>query len=471
MNFLCVLCDSVVKIFPMKQHALWIGPLASFVLGAWLFFNDSTWEVYWTAGITLLTAIWWVLEPIPIPATSLIPLAVFPLVGVLEPKEVGAAYGDKLILLLLGGLMLSSAMERSGAHRRIALSMVSLFGGNSPRRLVLGFMAASAVLSMWISNMATALMLLPVVLAVLEGVDNRRLRIALLLGTAYAASVGGVGTPIGTPPNLIFFNEYQKIAEEPLAFTTWMSWGVLIVLLMIPIMAVWLTRGLPKESNIQLPDVGEWRSEEVRTLTVFAITALLWVTRREPGGGWSEWLNLNNANDASVALLAVVAMFLIPNGRGEKLLDWKTACGIPWGILILFSSGIVISTAFKNSGLSVMIGNSLADIAALPPLVMIGLVCLAVTFLTEITSNTATISLLMPILAATSVAAKIDGKLIMVPAAISASFAFMLPVATGPNAIFFGSDQLTIRDMSREGFALNLIGAVVVTLVCYFQFA
>ena len=348
MNFLCVLCDSVVKIFPMKQHALWIGPLASFVLGAWLFFNGSTWEVYWTAGITLLTAIWWVLEPIPIPATSLIPLAVFPLVGVLEPKEVGAAYGDKLILLLLGGLMLSSAMERSGAHRRIALSMVSLFGGNSPRRLVLGFMAASAVLSMWISNMATALMLLPVVLAVLEGVDNRRLRIALLLGTAYAASVGGVGTPIGTPPNLIFFNEYQKIAEEPLAFTTWMSWGVLIVLLMIPIMAVWLTRGLPKESNIQLPDVGEWRSEEVRTLTVFAITALLWVTRREPGGGWSEWLNLNNANDASVALLAVVAMFLIPNGRGEKLLDWKTACGIPWGILILFSSGIVISTAFKN---------------------------------------------------------------------------------------------------------------------------
>lgn len=455
----------------MKQHTLWIGPLVATTLFYGLTVSGSTSEVAWTAAITSLCAVWWVFEPIPIPATSLIPLAVFPLVGVLTPAKVGEAYGDKLILLLLGGLMLSSGMERSGAHRRIALSMVSLFGGNSPRRLVLGFMAASACLSMWISNMATALMLLPVVLAVLEGVEDRRLRVALLLGTAYAASVGGVGTPVGTPPNLIFFNEYHKISETDIGFTTWMSWGVPIVLLMLPVMALWLTRGLASQTKIELPDVGKWRSEEIRTLGVFAITATLWITRGEPFGGWKSWLDLPNANDASVALIAVVTMFLIPNGRGEKLLDWKTACGIPWGILILFSSGIVISKAFQSSGLSQMIGTSLADIAQLPDLLIISLVCLTVTFLTELTSNTATINLLMPILAAASVAAGIDGRLIMVPAAISASFAFMLPVATGPNAIFFGSDQLTIREMSREGFALNLIGVVVVTLVCYLRFA
>ncbi|MGI9428264.1 MAG: SLC13 family permease, partial [Bythopirellula sp.] len=427
----------------MKQHTLWIGPLAAIALFIGLSTSGSTPAVAWTASITSLCAVWWVFEPIPIPATSLIPLALFPLVGVLKPAEVGQAYGDKLILLLLGGLMLSSAMERSGAHRRIALSMVSLFGGSSARRLVFGFMAASACLSMWISNMATTLMLLPVVLAVLENVDDRRLRVSLLLGVAYAASVGGVGTPVGTPPNLIFMNEYQKLTGNEPAFTDWMRWALPVVLVMLPIMAVWLTRNIKKQANLELPDVGKWRVEEIRTLVVFAITATLWITRREPWGGWSGWANLPDANDASVALVAVVAMFIIPNGRGERLLDWPTAVSIPWGILILFGSGIAISKAFVASGLSTSLGELLADIGQLPPLLMIAIVCLAVTFLTEVTSNTATSNLLMPILAAAATAAHIEPKLIMVPATISASFAFMLPVATGPNAIIFGSDELT----------------------------
>ena len=463
----------------MKQHTLWIGPLVAVLLFGFLITSGSTSAVAWTAGITSLCAVWWVFEPIPIPATSLIPLALFPLVGVLEPAQVGQAYGDKLILLLLGGLMLSQAMERSGAHRRIALSMVSLFGGASARRLVFGFMAASAMLSMWISNMATTLMLLPVVLAVLEGVEDRNLRISLLLGTAYAASVGGVGTPVGTPPNLIFMNSYQLTTGSEPAFTDWMGWALPIVLIMLPLMALWLTRKLKHKAALKLPKVGSWRAEEIRTMAVFAVTALLWITRREPFGGWSGWLDLPNANDASVALSAVVVMFLIPNGRepdegtdgqSNKLLDWETAAKIPWGILILFGSGIAISRAFESSGLSVTLGNSLADIGLLPPLLMIALVCIAVTFLTEVTSNTATANLLMPVLAAASVAADIDPKLIMVPATISASFAFMLPVATGPNAIVFGSNQLTVRDMAREGFALNLIGIAVVTVVCYLRF-
>ncbi len=454
----------------MKCWMLWLGPLLAGTLGISLASTGSPSAIAWTAGITTLCAVWWVFEPIPIPATSLIPLSLFPLVGVLSANQVGQAYGDKLILLLLGGLMLSSAMERSGAHRRIALGMVSLFGGASGRRLVFGFMVASACLSMWISNMATTLMLLPIVLAVLEKVTDRRLRTALLLGVAYAASVGGVGTPIGTPPNLLFIDNFKEATGIEPAFSEWMGWAIPIVLILLPLMALWLTRGLKKTAPIEIPKVGSWRAEEIRTLAVFAVTALLWITRKEPFGGWSTWANLPDASDASVALAAVVVMFIIPNGRGQRLLDWETATSIPWGILVLFGSGIAISKAFMSSGLSDSLGASLAGISQLPTLVMIGLVCLAVTFLTEITSNTATAALLLPVLAATATSAEIDPKIIMVPATISASFAFMLPVATGPNAIVFGSNQLTVREMAKEGFTLNLIGVVVVTLVCYLQF-
>lgn len=450
--------------------ALVAGPLVAAAVGAYLFSDGLHASIAWTVAITLWTAVWWIFEPIPIPATSLLPLALFPLVGVLEPSEVAAAYGDKLILLLLGGLMLSSAMERSGAHRRIALSMVHLFGGASARRLVFGFMAASAVLSMWISNMATTLMLLPIVMAVVEKADDQRLRVALLLGVAYAASVGGVGTPVGTPPNLIFMDAYQEFASHEVTFTTWMSWALPVVVVMVPVTGLWLTRGLGRQTAIHLPTVGPWRTEEVRTLTVFAVTALLWITRQEPWGGWSRWAGLPDAHDASVALLAVVVMFLIPNGRGDKLLDWDTAVRIPWGILILFGAGITISRAFSASGLSDLLGEELEGLSRLPPLAMVMLICLSVTFLTEVTSNTATSSLLMPILGAAATAAQIDHKLLMVPAAISASFAFMLPVATGPNAIIFGSNQLTVRQMAREGFVLNVAGAVVVSLICYALF-
>ena len=214
-----------------------------------------------------------------------------------------------------------------------------------------------------------------------------------------------------------------------------------------------------------MPSVGRWRKEEVRTMIVFSITALLWMTRKEPFGGWSEWFGLQTANDASVALLAVVAMFLVPNGRGERLLDWETAVRIPWGILILFGSGIAIAKAFVGSGLSESVGMSLAGLGALPVVLVVATVCLAVTFLTEITSNTASTTLLMPILAAGAMNSGMDHLLLMVPAAMSASFAFMLPVATGPNAVVFGSGLLSVKDMARAGVALNFFGVAVITLV------
>ncbi len=455
----------------MRRVSLVVGPLLA--LGAFLVLRqgDASPEVAWTAAVTVICAVWWIFEPIPIPATSLLPIAIFPLVGVLTPAQVGEAYGSPLILLLLGGFILSTAMEKSGAHRRIALGMVNAFGGRSGRRLVFGFMAAAAVLSMWISNTATTLMLLPIVLAVLEKIDDHRLKVALLLGVAYAASVGGVGTPIGTPPNLVFMKVYGDATGTEVTFFGWMEWALPVVAVMVPLTALWLTRGLKSGEPLELPPVTAWRSEEVRTLVVFAVTAVLWMTRREPFGGWSALLDLPLANDASVALLAVVVMFLVPNGRGGRLLDWETAVRIPWGILILFGAGITIAKAFVGSGLSASLGEAVAGLGTLPVVAMILLTCLAVTFLTEVTSNTATTTLLMPILAAAAASGGFDHRLIMVPAAMSASFAFMLPVATGPNAVIFGSGELAVKEMAREGFALNLIGAAVVTTGCYLLFA
>ncbi|MBT5726157.1 MAG: SLC13/DASS family transporter, partial [Gammaproteobacteria bacterium] len=421
----------------------------------------------WTAAITIICAVWWIFEPIPIPATSLIPLATLPIIGVLTPAQVGEAYGSPLVLLLMGGFILSTAMEKSGAHRRVALGMVNLFGGNSSRRLVFGFMAASAVLSMWISNTATTLMLLPVALAVIERSDDDNLAIPLLLGIAYAASVGGIGTPIGTPPNLVFREIYWENTGIEIGFLTWMSWGVPVVLIFVPIIALWLTRRLNHQGHVDMPKVGAWQTEERRVFLVFAFTALAWITRSQPFGGWKTWLDVPGANDASVALLAVVAMFLIPNGKGSRLLDWETAGRIPWGMLILFGGGIAIAKAFIVSGMSAALGNALAGIAGWPILAMMAVICLCITFLTEMTSNTATTTLMMPILAAAAIAAGIAPEALMVPAAMSASCAFMLPVATAPNTIVFSTGWFTTRLMAREGLVLNFTGVIVISVMCY----
>ena len=445
--------------------ALFAGPILAATIWATMTSSGLSHEMAWTAAITIVCAVWWIFEAIPIPATSLLPLAGLPLFGILTPNQVGAAYGSPLILLMLGGFMLSTALARSGVHRRLALVMVGWFGGHAGRQLVLGFMFASAVLSMWISNVATALMLLPIALAICEELETRRMKVMLMLGIMYGCSIGGVGTPIGTPPNLIFLRIFSETTGYEPTFTEWMGWAMPVVVIMIPLAALWLSRGMPKGNKIDLPQTGSWRKEEIRTLTVFVITALLWITRKEPFGGWSELLGLQSANDASVALIAVMTMFLIPNGKGEKLLDWETAGSIPWGVLILFGGGVAIAGGFAESGLSQLVGQALVGLSALPIVLVIVVICLVVSFLTEITSNTATTALLMPILAAGSVAAGIDPKVLMIPATISASFAFMLPAATGPNAVMYGSGVLTVEEMAKEGLALNIIGAIVISTV------
>ena len=448
-----------------SRIALFVGPIVSAVIWTSMTTAGLDVKMAWTAAITALCAVWWIFEAIPIPATSLLPLAGLPLFGILTPNQVGAAYGSPLILLMLGGFMLSTAMARSGVHRRLALMMVGWFGGHAGRQLIIGFMVASAVLSMWISNTATCLMLLPIALAICEKLEKRRMKVTLMLAIMYGCSIGGVGTPIGTPPNLLFLKIYSETTGYEPTFTEWMGWALPVVVIMIPLAALWLSRGMKKGEKIDLPDMGPWRTEEIRTLTVFACTALLWITRKEPFGGWSELLGLQSANDASVALLAVITMFLVPNGNGQKLLNWETAVSIPWGVLILFGGGVAIAGGFAESGLSAIVGQGLAGLSTLPIILVIVLLCLSVSFLTEITSNTATTALLLPILAAGSIAAGIDPKLLMIPAAMSASFAFMLPVATGPNAVVFGSGVFTVEEMAKEGFVLNIIGAGVISAV------
>ena len=454
----------------MKQNALWFGPMLGLLVATWVSYQGLGSAAAWTAGITMFTATWWVFEPIPIAAASLIPLAVFPMVGVLSAKEVSTAYGNEMILLLAGGFMLSKAMERSGTHRRIALTMVTILGGENGRRLVFGFMVASAALSMWISNSATTLMLLPIVLAVIEKVSDEKLTVALLLAIAYGASIGGIGTPVGTPPNLIFMENYERVTGQEISFVTWMSWTLPMLVIMLPLSWLWLARRVSVSERIILPEVGKWRTEEIRTLIIFGITALLWITRIEPWGGWSGLLELPGANEASVAFLAVVVLFLVPNGKGERLLDWPTAAHIPWGVLLLFSSGITIAEAFMKSGLSKAIGDSLTTAGQLSTPWLIGLVCSTTTFASEVTSNTALATLMMPIMAAMAAACSLDYRVLMVPAAIGASYAFMLPAGTAPNVIVFGTERVTVRQMAYEGFVLNLIGIVVITAVSTWLF-
>ncbi len=455
----------------MDRLLLAAGPAAALALAG---LSVSVWDLSWAAAavaaVTAWCAVWWLTEPVAIPVTSLLPMALLPLAGALSPTQVAESYGSPLILLLLGGFMLSGALARSGGHRRLAMAMIRACSRLGRRGLVLGFMLAAATLSMWISNTATTLMLLPVALAVLEDERLKSLTVPLLLGMAYAASLGGTGTPIGTPPNLIYMQVASDQFGSAMSFPLWMTWGVPVVVLLLPVMFLWLTRRVGAGPLPELEVAREWSAAEKRVMGILVVTALLWMSRTAPFGGWQAWLDLPYANDAAVAMVTVVVLCAVPDGRGGRLLDWDTAGAIPWGVLLLFAGGITIARGFVETGLSDVLASQLTVLADLPVWLMVLCICLGVTFLTEMTSNTATTSLLMPVLAATAVAADIPPELLMVPAAISASCAFMLPVATAPNAVVYGSGRVSIREMAREGLVINLFGAMIITLVVTLRF-
>jgi len=437
------------------------------------------------AWVAVTCALWWIFESLHIAVVGLLPFVALPLTGIVDHKLVASQYGHTMILLLLGGFFLSAAMERSGAHRRIALAMVRAVGGNGGKRLVLGFMLATASLSMWISNAATTLMMIPIALAILGQAGDKTLERPLLLGMAYAASVGGMATPIGTPPNLIFMSVLEETFDKQMSFATWMSYALPIVVVLFPMIWWWVTRSIRGAKKIEMPEAGAWRPSEVRVLVIFTCAAFLWVFRQGPWGGWSGLIPGGSAiGDATVGLAASMALFICPAGEDlssktdetasestssprpvERLLDWDTAAKVPWGILIMFGGGLALAKGFELTGLSQAIGGQLAFFAEAPAWVVVLSVCLLVTFLTEITSSTATATLLLPILGALSVETGLPPETVMIPGTISASCAFMLPVATAPNVIVFSSGKVRTDEMARTGLFLNFFAAGVITVM------
>lgn len=458
-----------LKLTSAKNIGLFAGPIAALILFIWLDLLGIDRSISYTLSITSLTAIWWISEALPIPATSLVPFVLFPLFGVLSQRDAALGLGSYIILLLMGGCMIAKGLEKSNLHKRIALGILNSIGSQGGKRLIFAFMLSSAVLSMWISNTATALILMPIGLAAVKQIEDKRLVTPVILGIAFGCNIGGMGTLIGTPPNNVFAAIYSEITNLEFGFLRWMKTGLPIIIIGLPLCALWLGRNISSGKPTTLPTAGVWQAPEKRVMAVFGLIILLWVFRSQPFGGWSGVLGISTMGDASVALFGVVLMFLIPSGsgQGDRLLDWETASDIPWGMLLLFASGITIAKAFQVSGAAEWISLGLHSVTNLHPFVLIFAICLSVTFLTEFTSNTATATLLMPILAALAAPASLPIEVLMIPAAISSSCAFMLPVATAPNAIAFGTGLISIKEMMREGFVINLFMSVVISGVCY----
>lgn len=435
------------------------------------------------AAVTLLMATFWITEAIPIPATALMPIALFPLLGVMPTATVTAAYGNHLIYLFMGGFLIAMAIERWGLHKRIALHTIRVVGV-SPSRVLLGFMLATAFLSCWISNTATAMLMVTIGMAVLrqlnpqpdsddESLPPSPFGISLMLGIAYAASIGGVATLIGTPPNAILAGVVEKQYGYSIGFAEWMLFAAPLSLLMLLVTWWFLTRvafrqtmaaGLSGGRAVireQLTQLGPMSRQEKHVLAVFALVVALWLFR----GLLTEIPFLSKLTDSSVAILGALLLFVIPADlkKGQFLLDWKTAVRIPWDIIILFGGGFALASGFAASGLTEWLGGQLTVLQGVNWVVLVFAVVLLVIFLTEVTSNTATASLLLPVMAGFALAAEVPPLALMASVAMAASFAFMLPVATPPNAIVFASRQVTIPQMARVGIWLNLIGSVLIT--------
>jgi len=431
-------------------------------------------------AVTLLMAVFWISEAIPIPATALFPIALFPLLGVMPTAKVTVSYGNHLIFLFMGGFLIAMAIERWQLHKRIALHTVNMVGV-SPNRVVLGFMIATAFLSCWISNTATAMLMVTIGMAVLQQVANSKdghelaqsnFGVALMLGIAYAASIGGVATLIGTAPNAILAGVVEKQYGYTIGFAEWMMFAMPLSIVMLALAWFYLTHIAFRNDVAELPGgkavirkqlvaLGVMSKQERRVLAVFLFVVAAWLFR-----GLLPIDVLKDVTDSAVAMLGALLLFVIPAGlkRGEFLLDWKTAVNIPWDIIILFGGGFALAAGFSASGLTEWIGSQLSLLEGANFVVLITVAVVMVVFLTEVTSNTATASLLLPVMAGFAMAANVPVLSLMAAVALAASFAFMLPVATPPNAIVFSSRQVTIPQMARAGIWLNLVGSVLITL-------
>jgi sodium-dependent dicarboxylate transporter 2/3/5 len=448
------------------------------------------------AAIAMLMATWWVTEAIPIPATSLLPVVLYPLLGIADARGATSAFADPLIFLFMGGFFLAMAMQRWNLHTRIALRIIGWYG-LTPRRLVLGFMGATASLSMWISNTATAMMMLPIALAVVANVEclcaeagdsaskmDRNFGTLLMLSIAYSATIGGIATLIGTPPNVVFAAAVSKMYGQTVDFATWMAIGAPLAVLFLFLAWLYLTyiafpvgrRKIPGAREViarQLKELGPPTRGEKVVLTVFVLTALCWIFRAQKTVFGVQVPGLDmlfpKIHDATIAIVAALCLFVIPVDwkRKEFALNWEWAKKIPWGTLLLFGGGLALAEGFQSSGLAPWIGQRVLGLRTLPPLLVLLAVISGTAALTEFTSNTATTAMLMPTLGAMAVGMGQHPYFLMLAACVAASLAFMLPVATPPNAVVYGSGKVRIPQMVKAGIWMNLLGILVWTVLMY----
>jgi len=470
------------------------GILAFFVIGFLPPTEGLPVAGQWTAATGALMAIWWLSEALPPAVTAMVPIVLLPLTGAMAADDITRSYASETNLLFLGGLMIAMAVERWNLHRRMALWIIHSFG-RTPSGLVFGFMAATGAISAWISNAATTMMMLPIATAVLVHFRDehpeleRDMAPPLLLSIAHAATIGGMATIVGTPPNAVFVGQMAKLFPEapPIGFLQWMMVGVPVACVLLPLTWFYLVRfasPLWKSEVVldrtalrkQRSDLGPMSTSERRVMMVFAATAALWMLRSPihtdtfSSPGWSGLLSQPQfAGDSTVAIGMALVLFLIPSGRveGERLLDWKTAVKIPWGVLVLLGGGFALADATRATGLAEWVGTGLGSVGDVSPFVKVAMLCLTITFLTEVMTNTALTTIMMPVLAASAVASGTDPLLLMLPCTFSASLGFMMPSGTAPNAIVFSTGHLTVSYMARVGFGLNLLSIVVVTSMTF----
>ncbi len=474
-----------------QKIGLVLGPaLFAFVL---LFFHpaDLSFEGRMVLATTLWVAVWWITEAIPIPVTSLLPIILLPITGALDGNTVTAAYGNPIIFLFLGGFMIALAMEKWDLHKRIALSIISILG-TSINSIVFGFMAATGFLSMWVSNTAAVMMMLPIGTAIVFQVTEElkkssedhsaeidKFSKSLIFGVGYGGTIGGLGTLIGTPPNIILAAIVSELFGVEISFAGWLMFAFPVVVILLFMGWVMLTRFIYPIKLAKLPGgralirkekeaLGKISFEEKAVLGVFLFAAFFWITRSFLWQG--QIINIPGINDTMIAIAAAIALFLIPSpSKGGCLLDWSVAKDVPWGILLLFGGGLAIAAGFGSSGLASWIGGQMSVLEGVNFMLVILLATGMVLFLTEITSNTATATMILPVLASLALALNIHPFVLMVPAAMAANCAFMLPVGTPPNAIIFATGKITIMEMVRNGFWLNIISMFLIAAAVYFM--
>ena len=466
-----------------QRVGLFVGPILSvliFISDAPQGLSDAGWA---TAAVAVLMAVWWATEAIPIAATALLPLVCFPLLGAVNMADTAAPYANKVIYLFLGGFIVAFTMQRWNLHRRIALSVLQHAGG-SGRLLVGGFLLASALISMWVMNTSTAMMLMPVAVSIitvihasirdLDARERKDFQYAMLLAVAYGATIGGLTTLVGTLPTAMLAAFMLESYGTTINFSDWMMVGVPLAIIMLPLCWFVLTRWVFEvsfktsgEGRAELrklkDDLGEISKPEIRISVVAAIMIVAWVGRPF----WVQLPGLAALDDTGIAIAGAIAMFIIPSGdeNDANLIRWKYAEQLPWGVILLFGGGLSLASAFISTGLAAWLGATLQVIGTLPLLFVVMAVTSMIIFLTELTSNTATIATFLPIAGAVAIESGMDPIVLAVPVTLAASCAFMLPVATPPNAIVFGSGLLTIPKMMRAGFVVNIVGIAVVTFV------